>query len=322
MSRFYLILCLFFFTENLFAQVANDSTKPAVSDTSVIIQTQDVSQNDSLVNPPVNNDTMLFKPAMDSAWKTRCNPYLGKSFLEMVYKDHPFFAFDSTPFRANSEIKQFKGKEPLFYVLIALFLLFAFLKTIFPKYLNDLFRLFFRRTLKQRQITEQLSQTPLPSLVFNAFFIITGGLYIAFILQHFNVGNQSSFWLLSLYSSAALGVIYVIKFLGLKFTGWILNLPGATESYIFIVFIINKIIGIFLLPFLILIAFAQGELYQLSITLSSWGIAGLLVYRFILSYSAVHNQIKVKPFHFIIYLLAFEIVPLLLIYKLLLYFLF
>ena len=76
------------------------------------------------------------------------------------------------------------------------------------------------------------------------------------------------------------------------------------------------------MPFLIFMAFSQGDLYQLALTLSICGIACLFVYRFILSYSAVHNQIKVKPFHFIIYLLAFEIAPLLLIYKLLLYFLF
>jgi Domain of unknown function (DUF4271) len=322
-TRFYLVLLLFFSAENLFAQTAEDSIKPAGTDSAVTIQTQVVSNKDSLKKPLINNrDTIPLKPALDSAWKTQVNSYLGKSFLELVYKGHPFFAFDSGIFIINSDIKEFKGKELLFYVLIALFLLFAFLRTIFSKYLNDLFRLFFRRTLKQRQITEQLSQTPLPSLVLNTFFLITAGFYIGFILQHFNFGKQVSFWLLSLYSSTVLAGMYLIKFLSLKFTGWVLNLSAATDSYIFIVFIINKIIGIFLLPFLVLLAFSQGDLYQIAITLSWCGLACLVVYRFILSYSAVRNKIKVKPFHFIIYLFAFEIVPLLLIYKLLIYFLF
>jgi hypothetical protein len=70
------------------------------------------------------------------------------------------------------------------------------------------------------------------------------------------------------------------------------------------------------------LAFAQGDLYQLALILSFCGLAGLFIYRFILSYSAVHKLIKVRPFHFITYLVAFEIVPLLLIYKLLLYILF
>ncbi|MES1216559.1 MAG: DUF4271 domain-containing protein [Bacteroidota bacterium] len=321
MIRLYIFIALIFFTENLFAQSVQDSAKPAVID-SAVLKSQNVPQKDSLTGSLINNDTVISKPVLDSAWKTKINPYLGKSFFEIVYKGNPFFAFDTGAFTANSDVRVFKGKELLFYSLIALLLLFAYLRSIFPKYFNDLFRLFFRRTLKQRQITEQLSQTPLPSLVLNSFFMVTAGLYLGFILQHYSLANQVNFWLLSLYSAAVLGGIYLIKFLSLKFTGWVLNLSTATDSYIFIVFIINKVIGIFLLPFLILLAFSQGDLYQVSLTLSWAGIACLFVYRFILSYSAIRNQLKIKPFHFLVYLVAFEIVPLLLIYKLLLYFLF
>jgi hypothetical protein len=226
------------------------------------------------------------------------------------------------PVVLNSDIKRFEGKEVLFYTLIGLLLFFALLKTVFAKYVTDLFRLFFRRTLKQRQITEQLSQTPLPSLVFNIFFIVNAGLYLSFMLQHYGMQLKENFWVLTIYCCAGLGAMYMIKFLSLKFTGWVLNLSTATDSYIFIVFIINKVIGIFLLPFLVLLAFTNNGLYQVALTLSWCSIACLFFYRFILTYSAVHNQIKVKPFHFLIYLAAFEMVPLLLIYKLLYRFLF
>jgi len=319
--RFYVIFFFLFSVQHLLAQAGHDSSATTPIDTLRPAQAPVISQTDSLVKPAIA-DSILVVPAMDSGWRTQLRIREGKSFRELVYKEHPFFAFGSNAFIADSDIRQFPGKELLFYALIALFLIFAFLRTIFSKYLNDLFRLFFRRTLKQRQITEQLSQTPLPSLVFNIFFMVTAGLYLGFIFQHYGLRNQVNFWLLSLYCSIALGAMYLIKFLTLKFTGWVLNVSTATESYIFIVFIINKVIGIFLLPFLVLMAFSDGFLYQLAITLSWCGIGGLVLYRFILSYSAVHNQIKVKPFHFVIYLLAFEIVPLLLIYKLLLYFLF
>ena len=319
MIRIYIIFFFLFCSQYVEAQAGRDSAATAESlrhqDTSAILQ------SDSLAKPAIN-DTSLSIPVLDSSWRTALRIFGIRSFRELVYKEHPFFAFGSNAFIPGSDIKQFQGKELLFYAMIALFLLFAFLRTIFSKYLSDLFRLFFRRTLKQRQITEQLSQTPLPSLVFNIFFMVTAGLYLGFLFQYYGLRNQVNFWLLSLYCSIALGAMYLIKFLTLKFTGWVLNVSMATESYIFIVFIINKVIGIFLLPFLVLMAFSDGGLFQFAMSLSWCGIAGLILYRFILSYSAVHNQIKVKPFHFIIYLFAFEIVPLLLIYKLLLYFLF
>ncbi|MEJ0103094.1 MAG: DUF4271 domain-containing protein [Bacteroidota bacterium] len=195
----------------------------------------------------------------------------------------------------------------IFYTLIGLLLLFAFLKTVFGKYVNDLFRLFFRRTLKQRQITEQLSQTPLPSLIFNAFFIITAGLYLSFILLHYGMGPKENFWRLTFYCSVGLGGMYLLKFLGLKFTGWVLNLTECNGFLHFhSVLSLIKLIGIYLLPFSYFIGIYTG-----------WFVPGchyfIVVRRrlpfhlqVILSYSAVHNQIRVKPFHFLVYLLALK----------------
>ena len=67
--------------------------------------------------------------------------------------------------------------------------------------------------------------------------------------------------------------------------------------------------------FLLILAFALGNVYSGGMTISWCLIAGLFMYRFILTYAAIHNQVKVNPFHFFLYLCAFEIAPLLLIYK-------
>jgi hypothetical protein len=115
-----------------------------------------------------------------------------------------------------------------------------------------------------------------------------------------------------------LAVIYLIKFLSLKLFGWLFNITAAADGYIFIVFMINKIIGIYLLPFLVLLAFSDTEIYEAAFIFSYLGVFALLAYRFILSYGLVQNQIRLNPFHFFLYLCAFEIVPLLLIYKALL----
>ena len=130
--------------------------------------------------------------------------------------------------------------------------------------------------------------------------------------------HENDFWLFFLYSSIGLSVIYLVKFVMLKVAGWILGQEEAANSYIFIVFIINKVVGVFLLPILVLLAFLKGGGYQVTLVLSWIGIGGLFLYRFILAYSAIHNQVRFNLFHFFLYLCAFEIAPLLLIYKLLL----
>ena len=214
--------------------------------------------------------------------------------------------------------KVFQGKEYLFYYIIFLLILFGLLRRAFAKYFYDLFRVFFKTTLKQRQTQEQLLQSSLASVFMNSFFVLAAGLYVNFLLQYFQLVISENFWLQYVYCIGALAAIYFAKFIGLKITGWLFNVSNTTDSYIFIVFIINKMLGIFLLPFLLLLSFANDPLYSYAMFISWIGLGLLLIYRFILSYSAVRKEVKLNSFHFILYILGFEVIPLLLIYKLLL----
>ena len=274
-----------------------------------------VVRKDSLQIAGVS-DSVSKKPLLYSPWEVIPDLPLPIQLLQ----HHPYFGFGAKPVIIRSDLKIFSGKEVLFYALIGLLLAFAFLRQAFPKYFNDLFRLLFRSTLKHKQISEQLMQTPLPSLLLNAFFAVSGGLYIDLLLHHFGFTPFDNFWLLFLYCSLGLSVIYLVKFLGLKVTGWLFNIKPAADAYIFVVYIINKVIGIFLLPFLILLSFTQGDAYTVTMVFSLCGIGVLFVYRFLLTYTSVRNQVRFNPFHFFLYLCAFEVAPLLLIYKALLFF--
>jgi hypothetical protein len=123
------------------------------------------------------------------------------------------------------------------------------------------------------------------------------------------------------YTGVSLSAIYFLKFIGLKISGWLFGMQEAANAYVFIVFIINKMIGIFLIPFLFVLAFSNGIVYTAGLTLSWFVVGGLLAYRLILTWGAIRNQARISPFHFFLYLLALEVAPPLLVYKgLLLYF--
>ncbi len=264
------------------------------------------------------------RPSADSNWNkaTAINPS-SPQFSTMVMKHHPYFSFGAKP-AVNAEqrvlVRQVSGKELLFYGLLVFLLAFAILRRLFPKYFNDLFRLFFRTTLKHKQVREQLMQTPLPSLLLNGFFIISGAFYISFLVQHYKADPTGNFWILFAYAGVGLSVIYFLKFIGLKVSGWVFGVQEAANSYVFIVFIINKMIGIMLIPFLFILAFSVDMVYTAGLVLSWFLVGGLLGYRLILTWGAVRNQVKLNLFHFFLYLLAFEVAPLLLVYKALLLF--
>jgi len=238
----------------------------------------------------------------------------------VVVKQNPYYNFFGKPI-VQTYVKRKDGKEELFYLMIGLILYFALIRLLFLKYLHNMFIVFFRISLKQKQIREQLLQTPLPSLLLNILFVVTGGIYISFLLRYFHFAPNTGLFWLGLYSSIGLIIIYMFKFVILKFLGWIFNIVEATDMYIFIVFLVNKLLGIFLIPFLILLAFSGSSFPDVVVVLSIMMVIIAFVYRYIASYAPIRKQINVSQLHFFLYLCGFEIIPLLVLYKVLLSFL-
>jgi hypothetical protein len=143
-----------------------------------------------------------------------------------------------------------QSKDELFYLLCGLVFLVAFIRLVFPKYFNNLFLLLFQPSFRQRQTREQLMQDNLASLLMTLVFVISGGIYFEFLLIR-NGLTEFSFWWLLLYSTGILVTIYLGKYLFLLFAGWVFHEKEAARTYIFVVFLVNKIIGIILIPFLL-----------------------------------------------------------------------
>ena len=153
-------------------------------------------------------DSTTLKTTADTSWKINSGITLQK-FNQEVLKKYPFFGLEAKPLNNTPEnIIKVNGKESLFYLLVGLLLFLAFLRRTFPKYFSDLFRLFFRTTMKQRQIREQLMQTPLPSLLMNGFFVVSSGLYVSFLLHYFGLQTVDNFWLLFLYCCLGVAGVY------------------------------------------------------------------------------------------------------------------
>jgi hypothetical protein len=260
-------------------------------------------------------DTLVFNPA--DTFHIPDLIVVPLRFDSLYRESHPVYRF-TEPIRTRESVRiPPEGKEDLFYSVMGLLLFFALIRNSFRRYLQDLFRLLFRTRLQQKQAREQLMQTPLASLLLNILFILSASLFINLVLRHYHLGLNYPFWVLFFYCSVGLMAIYLVKFFTLKMFGWIFRMSEATDIYTLIVFTINKAVGVFLLPLIIFTAFTTGPFTQFLFSLGLILIACLFVYRYYISYAAVHRQIRVNFFHFLLYLFAVEIVPLLLINKLL-----
>jgi hypothetical protein len=155
-------------------------------------------------------------------------------------------------------------------------------------------------------------------LLLNIHFVAAAGLLAAMILHQYQTNpSDPGFWKLYLYSILAVALVYTGKNFILQFLGWSLRMKDTTDTYIFIVFLCNKVLGIFLLPLLMLIAFANEPLVTVATTLSYVLVVAIFLYRYISAYGFITRELKASRFHFFLYLCAFEVAPLLLIYKVL-----
>lgn len=235
---------------------------------------------------------------------------------QILAGENMYLNFKGKPESIAVRVRNPKDSDALFYIILGVVIFFGIIRRVYSRYFHTLFRVFFNSSLRQSQLTDQLLQSKLPALFYNLLFLFTAGLYAYLLLN--NSGNQTGLinWTLLGLCLAAVGIIYAGKYIVLSFSGWLTGYNDEADAYIFIVFLINKILGICLLPIVVITSFALPVLVQVVTSISLIFIALMLIFRFFRSYGVLQSKLRISSFHFLLYIIALEILPLLVIYQL------
>ena len=206
-------------------------------------------------------------------------------------------------------------KDLLFYTIFGLLFLFAFVHNIYPQYFPKLFSQFNQSSLRMLQNREQLLQNSLASLLMNVGFILSFSLMATLLIFNRHL-LALSFWEGYGYICLFFTCLYIGKYLFLLLAGYTFNSMELIQTYVFVIFMINKVLGILLLPFILILAFARPYFYDFAIVGGAVLSVLLILYRYLFSLTTVRNKLHISSFHFFLYLCAFEIVPILILYKL------
>ena len=205
-------------------------------------------------------------------------------------------------------------KDLLFYAIIALLFLYGFIINIFPQYIPKLFSQFSQSSLRMLQNREQLLQNSMASLIMNISFVMSFSLLSTLIIFNGHL-LPINFWEAYLYMCLFFLGLYIGKFICLTIAGYVFNTKDLVQTYIFVVFMINKVLGILLIPFILILAFAKPYLHPFATVGAGFLLVLLVGYRYLFSLTSVRNKLHISSFHFFLYLCAFEILPLLILYK-------
>ena len=206
-------------------------------------------------------------------------------------------------------------KDILYYTIFGLLFLFAFVHNVYPQYFPKLFSQFNQSSLRMLQNREQLLQNSLASLLMNIGFILSFSLMATLLIFNRHL-LALSFWEGYGYICLFFTALYVGKYLFLLLAGYTFNSMELLQTYVFVIFMINKVLGILLIPFILILAFARPYFYDFAIVGGAVLAVLLILYRYLFSLTTVRNKLHISSFHFFLYLCAFEIVPILILYKL------
>ena len=285
----------------LLAQQKPDST--SIIDTTSIFTSADSITSDSIQRAA---DSLLMLQKKKSIKDTT-------SFKKLM--THPYLPMQTKPsFRIN-ELRIAPNFDGRFYLIIGMLFYLAFIKVTFPKYFSNVFQLIFQSPIRQKQTREQLQQNNLASLFSNILFILNASIFVSLVAVK-NAWVDLSLYSCIAYSALGFTALYLFKFLFLWLSGWLFSQGEAIGNYSFIVFLTNKVMGVFLIPAILLLAFSPESVQDFAYNSALIVISILFVYRYLVSFSIVRSSLKVSAFHFFLYLCTCEVLPMLVLYKL------
>jgi hypothetical protein len=293
-----------------------------------------------MLDSVIKKDTLLIKyiPVLPKTYQTAdawflpsLHPNLLDSNIDLLKDYKNYFNQRSTAFHLYfKNDKKFNGgqvlfkieqryvvsdKNALFYLIIGILFLYGLINNLFPQYYPKLFSQFSQSSLRMLQNREQLVQNTVASLASNLNFILCFSLMSTLLIFNRHL-LPITFWEAYLYVSIFFLLLYLGKYICLQIIGFIFNVNDLVSTYIFVVFLVNKVLGILLIPFILILAFSSPAYYTIAIVGAAILTLLLFLYRYLFSLTSVRNKLHISSFHFFLYLCAFEILPLVILYKL------
>jgi len=210
--------------------------------------------------------------------------------------------------------RQQDERTEMFYLLAALFFFLGLFRLIFYRYVSNLFQVFFNTSLRQSQLTDQLLQARWPSFLLNIFFCLVLGFYLFLLL--IAKGCSSAYFFRGLFICTGLvALVYVTKLLVTRLMGWVTDQAAVSAEYVFILFLFNKMVALFLFPLVIIVAFAGGWLHSLAMVLTVILFACWIILRYYRAFGLFSRRIQISRFHFFLYVIGIEILPIVLLWQ-------
>ncbi len=203
----------------------------------------------------------------------------------------------------------------LLVVIIASLALIAWLKLFYNKFLDQTMQSLMNFQLSAKLLRDSNIFSKRVAVALNLNFIFTGGASAYLLLGYFGIkpfplGDLASFFSYS----GIIASLLILRWIVSNVVGHVFQKKQEFREYIHQILLIYKNLGIYLVPFVIGIAYIREDLRIYLVYMSFMLIAAALILRLIKGFKILMNK-DVLIFYLILYLCILEILPLLVFYK-------
>ena len=210
----------------------------------------------------------------------------------------------------------FENTDWMLVIVVVSLMLFAWIRVGFGRFVNTVVQASYNFFTARRIFEEANVVRSRIFVFFNLLFYINIGLFSSQCIDFFNLNpdNIQGFTLFGI-CFALFFMIYTIKSFLLSFLDFLFLTSGGFVSYNFTIFLYNKVYGLLLIPIVALLPFVSPSMAQIIIAIGA-GLFVLFYFFRILRGIQIAFKNRLSIFYLFLYLCALEILPLLVLYKL------
>jgi hypothetical protein len=207
------------------------------------------------------------------------------------------------------------GYVKLGALLIVLILLAALISLFRGLVLRSLSAVF-NETVFNQLYRDRESRGGLPFYLLYGLFFLNAGLYVFFLLHHYE--QRPPFSPLSLLTACVLGLsfLFLLKHLTLSFLAYLFPSAQNFRRYSFAIVVFGILLGLFLAAVNLVFALGAEKNHRYVAYVSLAIIAAIYLIRCLRGLSIGYKLLRLNKFHFLLYICTVEIAPVLFLVKL------
>lgn len=220
--------------------------------------------------------------------------------------------------RSDQLLRLHQQNDWKFYLSFFLLAVLALIRYSYSREFDELSSVFKNWGPSQQMYRELGTGASFGTVLLNLFSAGVLSFYVFLLLYRYDAIEVTPAWVLMLLSVAAVSAFLLARYASLKVTSLLLPFKKEIALYNYYEIQINQTMSVWLFPLTLLIAFAKSPLDEYALYASFLVLLWFILCRYIKGFNIGLNYFGRHLFHFLLYICALEIAPVVIIIRLIL----